>query len=379
MKICRVIISMAASALIATNVMADTNSYEIGVAAGYNGTSNSKLEDNHVNYNGRIAKRLDDAKNWLIRLEGEGVNDVDYKRGGYTDLGRALLNAAYEFSPEDDVWTPYLFGGVGYQKVWHKLYGYDNGALGDLGAGIKYHLNKRMDLFTEARYLKDFENEDNHYGIMVGVSFPFGNINKAEPVAAEPVAAPAAHAVTKPLPLPSLDKDGDGVLDTRDKCPNTPMGTIVDNDGCPLNIDSDNDGVPNYLDKCPATPEGFKVDGNGCATSFTMFINFDIDSAKIPSTFYPEIDKLANFLKEHPDSKVILKGYTDNTGTPAYNLRLSLNRAKAVMKALIERGVDASRISAKGLGEDNPIASNDTPEGRAQNRRVEAIIVPIKR
>ncbi|WP_456323427.1 OmpA family protein [Hydrogenimonas sp.] len=374
MKIDRVIISIATSALITANVMADTNSYEIGVAAGYNGTSNSKLEDNHVNYNGRIAKRLDEAKNWLIRLEGEGVNDVDYKRGGDTDLRRALLNATYEFSPEDDVWTPYLFGGAGYQKVQHKLYGYDNGALGDFGAGIKYHLNKTMDLFAEARYLKDFENEDNHYGIMAGVSFPFGNISKPEPVAATTV-----PVMRKPLPLPSLDKDGDGVLDTRDKCPNTPAGTIVDNDGCPLNIDSDNDGVPNYLDKCPTTPKGFKVDSSGCATSFTMFINFDTDSAKIPSAFYPKIEKLANFLKEHPNSKVILKGYTDNTGTSAYNLRLSLKRAKAVKKALIEKGIDALRISTEGLGENNPIASNDTPEGRAKNRRIEAIIVPMKR
>jgi OOP family OmpA-OmpF porin len=74
----------------------------------------------------------------------------------------------------------------------------------------------------------------------------------------------------------------------------------------------------------------------------------------------------------------VLKGYTDSVGPASYNLKLSEMRAKAVAKALEERGIDASRLTAKGFGESNPIASNDTPEGRAKNRRVEVDLIPGK-
>ncbi len=171
------------------------------------------------------------------------------------------------------------------------------------------------------------------------------------------------------------DSDKDGVPDYKDKCPDTPAGALVDLEGCP--IDTDNDGVPDYRDECPNTPEGAKVDEKGCMVEVKLEIYFDTDSAVVKPEYYPEIEKIANFLKEHPDMKIEIQGHTDSVGPADYNLKLSQRRAEAVKKILVEKfGISPDRIIAKGYGETKPIAPNDTEEGRAKNRRV--IAVPIK-
>ncbi|MDA8098627.1 MAG: OmpA family protein [Nitrospiraceae bacterium] len=171
-----------------------------------------------------------------------------------------------------------------------------------------------------------------------------------------------------------LDSDNDGVPDYLDKCPGTPAGVKVDANGCPL--DSDNDGVPDYLDKCPGTPTGAKVDTNGCVISITLKINFDSGKAVVKSAYLPEIERFAQFMKQYPDQKAEIQGHSDNVGSAKSNKALSEARAKAVREAAITKyGIAADRLTAKGYGPDKPIASNDTPEGREKNRRVEAVIM----
>jgi len=118
-----------------------------------------------------------------------------------------------------------------------------------------------------------------------------------------------------------------------------------------------------------------KVDQNGCAISYNFGINFDNDSAKIKPQYTQKIEKFAEFLKKHPDVKAEIQGYTDNKGSEKYNLILSQKRAKAVYEALIKLGVNKNQLTWAGYGEKNPIASNDTAEGRAKNRRVVAKII----
>jgi len=167
-----------------------------------------------------------------------------------------------------------------------------------------------------------------------------------------------------------LDSDNDGVYDYMDECPNTPpKGMIVDEYGCPL--DSDNDGVLDYLDKCPNTPEGLSVKKDGCPLTQTLKLHFNRKSDKILLQYMPEIKKFAEFLKQNPLYRVKIIGYTDNIGTQKDNLDLSLRRAKSVKQALINEGIDPSRLIADGEGELNPIATNETREGRAKNRRIE--------
>ena len=172
------------------------------------------------------------------------------------------------------------------------------------------------------------------------------------------------------------DSDGDGVPDNRDKCPGTPRGTAVDSAGCPMapipttKPDSDGDGVPDDRDKCPNTPKGATVNADGC-WAYQGEIFFDVNSSTVKSEAYPMIDEAAKVLRNNPDLNVEIQGHTDNTGTAEYNLWLSQKRAESAMNYLVDKGIDPGRLTAKGYGFEQPVASNNTPEGRAKNRRVE--------
>ena len=107
-------------------------------------------------------------------------------------------------------------------------------------------------------------------------------------------------------------------------------------------------------------------------------ITFQSDSADINSGFYPTLNSVAKVLKKYSDSTVMVMGYTDSTGSVDYNQALSQRRAQSVASYLIGQGVKSSRFEVMGMGISNPIASNSTAEGRAQNRRVEIKIIPNK-
>jgi OOP family OmpA-OmpF porin len=188
----------------------------------------------------------------------------------------------------------------------------------------------------------------------MGIGYRFGR-------SAVPVPAGAAAVI---------DSDGDRVPDNIDPCPNTPHGAAVDAKGCPL--DSDGDGVPDYLDRCPGTPPGLKVDATGCEIEELVLkgVNFETGSAKLTSDSAATLDAVVALLKLRPNSRAEIHGFTDSVGGDAYNRKLSERRAQSVMEYLVEHGIPAAGLSAEGLGKSDPIATNATPEGRAQNRRV---------
>jgi len=103
-------------------------------------------------------------------------------------------------------------------------------------------------------------------------------------------------------------------------------------------------------------------------------VKFKTNSDVLLPASLPKLDAVAELMKSHPDYKLTIDGYTDNTGASDYNHSLSLKRAEAAKARLIEDGIDASRITTHGYGEERPIATNDTPEGRAKNRRVEFLV-----
>ena len=134
--------------------------------------------------------------------------------------------------------------------------------------------------------------------------------------------------------------------------------------------DSDGDGVLDNVDRCPNTPMGATVNEYGC-WAYQGEVLFDFDSYDIKPGAYPILDEALIVYEKNPGIKVEVQGYTDSIGSEEYNLGLSERRAKAVESYLEGRGVDPDAISAKGYGEANPVAPNDTKEGRAKNRRVE--------
>jgi len=302
---------------------------------------------------------------------------ADYDGGKKdTDILRVAFNGVYTFD-KMDMFTPFAKLGAGYENVSDEVTSNQSGFFADAGAGVKIPFAKSWALKAEAIYLAKIGNAqnqtvDNNLMALVGLTYSFGEVAKPapkeepkpEPVVVEEVAVVAA--VVEP------DTDGDGVIDSLDKCPNTPAGSTVGVDGCPVVMDADKDGVIDAKDLCPNTPVGDKVDKNGCPATVNLHIKFPTNSAVIPASLDSLMSKYADFLKTNTNYSAKIIGYTDNRGSASYNKKLSERRAKAVMNDLIKRGVNPAQLSAIGMGEENPIASNDTAEGRAQNRRIEA-------
>lgn len=174
-----------------------------------------------------------------------------------------------------------------------------------------------------------------------------------------------------------VDSDGDGVADYLDKCPDTPDEAQVDTSGCP--VDTDGDGIPDYLDKCPTVKGSDK--NNGCPVisaknkavlkKAVHGIQFETNNAVIKSSSYPILNKVVAMMKKNPSYKLHISGHTDNVGKPAQNLKLSKERAAAVVKYLTKKGIKSSRLRSDGFGGTKPVASNKTEKGKALNRRVD--------
>jgi len=212
---------------------------------------------------------------------------------------------------------------------------------------------------------------------------------------------------------PEKDKDQDGVRDADDKCPEQPGpkttagcpdgdgdGLVDSLDRCPAQaglaslkgcVDSDSDGIADPDDQCAGEPEtinGVK-DDDGCPDEGKVLVVvtkekielketvfFDSGKATIQKRSFPLLDQIGLVLKAHPEVKKIrIEGHTDSDGNDDKNLDLSKRRARAVLDALVARGVEATRLESEGYGETRPIADNATKDGKAQNRRVELAIL----
>lgn len=179
---------------------------------------------------------------------------------------------------------------------------------------------------------------------------------------------------------PWPDTDEDGLLDKDDKCPY--IAGPKENEGCPYS-DTDEDGVLDKDDKCPATPG--PASNDGCPEIEeevqeilkTAFENLEFETAKdvIKQESIPSLTELAEVLKKRPEWKLQIAGHTDNVGDAQRNLILSKKRAESVKRFMEEQGIDSERLSTLYFGETQPIADNDTAEGRQKNRRVEMTII----
>jgi len=282
-----------------------------------------------------------------------------HQKGGLSsaDLDQLYLDGLYYLGTFGN-FEPYLAFGIGHARFDYKRR-HDETQI-NAGAGVRYNITPNWSVRADVRGINGLDSENTDTLASLGISYAWG------PGTRQQTAAVA-------------DSDGDGVPDDRDLCPNTPAGVAVDSDGCPL--DSDGDGVPDYLDECPNTPAGREVDERGCPYELTetvemeLSINFAYDSDEVPESFLHEVERAAQFLKRYADVEAVIEGHTDSTGPAAYNQKLSERRAEAVRRLLTERyGIDASRLQAVGHGESQPIADNDTPEGRLANRRVVAVM-----
>ena len=316
-------------------------------------------------------------QNWGLEGMFNFIETDSEKNAGDVDVYMYRIDTLYHFMPDKKL-VPYVATGVGGMTFDSNRDSNDTDFLVNYGGGIKYFVNDFTALRADVRHIISFDETYNNLAYTFGLTFLFGGEKKA--LASEykdsdgdgvynhlDQCPNTPQGVTVNAAGCPLDSDGDGVFDYLDKCPDTPKGAGVDDTGCPL--DSDGDGVFDYLDKCPDTPKGAGVDARGCWV--LQDIEFDTSKFNIKPASFSVLDDAVIIMQKNPSLKLEVDGHTDNTGPMNYNKTLSENRAKAVMEYFIKKGIESSRIVAKGLWFSQPVASNDTPEGRALNRRVE--------
>jgi len=300
-----------------------------------------------------------------VDLELDSIN-LDLKNGGELSQKTITFMGRYHFN-EQLGFRPYL--GLGLGAMRHSgPSGTD--AVMNLAAGLSKEITDKVKLRTELKYR--LENSDgtltgeDTFGDFLfgaGLSIAFGD-------------APQQTTQTKLVKqAPQLDSDHDGVSDANDRCPNSPAGAHVDATGC--DGDDDNDGVANSKDACPHTKAGAVVGDDGCEVQVVIElqgVHFDTDKATLKPESIEILNAAVNTLGEHGTILVEVAGHTDSTASDAYNQALSERRAKVVHAYLVDHGISSDSMTWRGYGESQPIATNDTAEGRAKNRRTELIV-----
>ncbi|MDG1191452.1 MAG: OmpA family protein [Flavobacteriaceae bacterium] len=291
---------------------------------------------------------------------------------------------------------PFLEVGGGYSIFDEQGAGYFN-----LGAGIEIWLGpkKKTALTLETIYKNTGETYGvKHFQHLMGLAFLFGAKKDldGDGIPDKEDACPQVAGLIEFNGCP--DTDGDGIQDAEDDCPE--VAGIASWNGCP---DTDGDGIQDEEDDCPNTPgipafnrcpdtDGVKdledqcpdeagtIENDGCPEitqeiierlqEIGKIIYFATNDSKLNERNNQILDEVFNTLQNYSSYKVVVEGHTDSSGQASFNQALSEKRANSVMRYLIEKGMSPSRASAKGYGETRPAVSNDTAEGRRENRRV---------
>jgi OmpA-OmpF porin, OOP family len=338
---------------------------------------------------------------------------------GKTEVGLEL-EPALNVRPFTDATklAPFLTAGIG-----GGLYNNKFGAYAPAGLGLQWNMNSITYLIVQAQY--KFTLTDKVLGDNLFYSVGFAqNIGKEKVMPPPPPPVPVVEApkdrdgdgvidADDKCPdmagLASLqgcpDKDGDGITDGDDKCPD--VKGLAKYNGCPV-PDTDKDGVNDEQDKCVTVPgvaryqgcpipdtdkDGVNDEEDKCineagpASNFgcpeikqdviekinfaAKNIFFATGSSKLLPKSYKSLNEVAKIMAEDASLKLEIDGHTDNTGSADKNQTLSETRAGAVKAYLASKGVDESRMTATGHGSDQPVADNKTAAGKAKNRRVE--------
>lgn len=326
----------------ATMMLAANSDYKYEITPTFGGVyteGNLGLDRNYAN--GGLSLGFNQFDSFIDQVELgflRSIEDVNYK-GTNADTGitRVFTNFIKEYSLTSDV-SLYTLIGAGVEIFDNEANGNEDGLFGNYGAGIKYKIADQFALKFDVRHLIEADHGDNNLLYNIGFAVPFGEVAKAAPVVEK-----AAPVVVAPAPIETpKDSDADGVIDSLDECPNTMAKA--------------------------------KVDSVGCMTLVNLNINFDTNKSDIKDSYNTRIVEFANMLKANPKLKATIEAHTDSVGSDAYNQKLSERRAASTVEALKALKVDTSKIKAVGYGETRPVATNATAEGKAENRRVEAVM-----
>lgn len=339
------------AALISSPLAAENieKTWELGVFGDYIKSSTDKealLDWNQTEAGKSIGIDLQKIINdyWNIRIEAAKTR-YEVANGNDHDYGtRAGIDAIYKL--EDS--NIYLFGGV---KRFNNEKSYN---AVNVGAGYSLQVSERLSVYSEAAIYKDVNYGFIDQGIKFGLKYAFGDAAQAPVI----VKTKTTEAATKP----ALEK-------------NVAEKAVV------KVLDADNDGVVDSADRCPNTPANVKVDSKGCtlysehAVEIKLNVSFANNSSIIQPALVDDIRRLADFMKEYTATSVVIEGHSSAVGNANYNLMLSQKRADAVKSILINKfDITESRLTSKGFGESQLLSDDNTAAAHTMNRRVVAKI-----
>ena len=310
--------------LLGTLAFAQDYNYEVTPVIGYNIAEGNLNLDNQVLYG---AEMQYNGFNSPIKPELSILyTDADYENSTIsTDIYRIALNGVYEYGKFGMI-KPLAKIGFGYETIDKHLADNRDGAFFNAGIGAKVPFTDTIALKVESVYMLKNNNSrlNSNLALLAGINFAFGP--KAQPA---PAPAPAPKVASEP--------------------------------------------VKQEVTKAVALEKVMEVKAaEVCPPKINLHINFKFYSAEIEQESVGRVNKFADFLKCTPDYKAKITGHTDSIGSEAYNQKLSQKRADAVRNMIIKDGVPSDKITTSAKGETEPIATNKTDEGRAENRRIEA-------
>lgn len=344
----KAVLALAAGAVFAC---ASSNNEITGVVGGVHPFSDSELK-NHLTYGLRIGAAVNTLILDQLEVGYDYSHDVDYKQSKYdTSIHRIYFNGLKEFQIASKT-KLYGLVGVGYEDLVNDdVYeDEDSGAFGQYGVGIKQYFGDHIALRGEVRHAIKFDDGHKNYlfytlGLVVG----FGAseqpvvIQKEEPV-----------AEVKPVEEPKVEE--------APKVVEEPKVVVAEPKVEPVETINEKDIQGTVVKKISLTNKNF---------------NFDVNSAKVDAEGDKVLQGIADDIKSDSseNTKILVGGHTDSTGSAAYNLKLSQQRAESVKDKLVAKGVSADKIITRGYGDTRPVATNKTAAGRTANRRVDIIFV----
>lgn len=318
-----------------------------------------------IGYNAGVGHRL--AEN--LWVEGQFFGDTIETGQNGTDNYQTGAGVDFHFTfGQRSEFTPFIIVGGG--GVYNDIAGTDNDELTpflNLGIGFTKSIfgfdNLRVRGELRAVY-DDFQDGQTDFRAGLGLEMGLGKAPAKEPeviIREVQVEVPVEKIVIQEVPV-------ERIVIKEVPAP-APAPEVV-----PVSVDDDEDGVVNERDKCPDTLKGARVDGNGCVVEQTLTIRditFENNSARLTANAQALMENVVAFLRSDSTARISISGHTDSVASDSYNMKLSRNRANEVRDYLVGYGIDASRLDAAGYGESRPVATNATPEGRELNRRVE--------
>jgi len=344
--------------------------FTITPSIGHYDMDNDRDEENDTAYSLGLGYQFDNP--WAVEFVYLNADTESAQTGDKVDVDQYRLDGLYHL-PNVSRYnlTPYLAAGVGTTDFSSNP---DNNVEINAGGGLKYAINDSLALRADFRLVNDVEDHHVDKVSSIGLQMTFGhkgnneasqemdfqpieydeNVDQTTEEMAEPTPANEPEPITE-IEQPVIAEDNqpmDNNVEQEEPLPEPPVTT---------------DGTEPSLSEQAAVV--------AAQPPVKLNVQFASNQTQVQQKFYPEIEKLATFLMENPNTTVVIEGHTDDTGAASYNQKVSEERANAIADVLVEIfGIPENRVSAIGYGEDKPLFDNDSAEHRQANRRVVAVI-----